>query len=95
MNHWRGENAIEIYNGDGEFCQGSAECTDKWDILLSSGYRVLGIATNDAYSLWRQNKGWVMVNALKDSQSILSALKAGHFYSSSCVTIDNIKVEGD
>ena len=78
----RGNFAMEIWNSG---C--AIECDmDKdaayWDELLGEGVKIYGVATDDGHKEYQHCKGWVMVNAEKDINSILSALENGEFYSS-------------
>jgi hypothetical protein len=87
---WRCADAIEVYNALVEHLAGFAESSDKWDILLSCGHRVWGVATDDAHHAPQRNFAWVMANADRNEHSILAALKAGRFYASSGVEIESI-----
>jgi len=83
-------NALEIYNAVCEWLPGPAESSDKWDRLLSSGYRIFGVASDDAHKKEHRDFAWVMVNSKKRKTSILNALKKGCFYSSTGVYIKDI-----
>lgn len=89
-----GVHALEVYNAVIEWLPGAAECTDKWDRLLTSGYRLWGVATDDAHEGSQRGKGWVMVDAAREEGAIVAALKAGRFYASSGVRISRIAVRG-
>lgn len=103
MNHWsayemfmyEGPNALEIFNGVGDELGGMAVSTNAWDQVLTAGRKLWGIATDDAHHPCQRNNGWVMVNAEKNKESIVTALKNGNFYSSTGVIIDNICLDGD
>ena len=84
--------ALEIYNAVGEELAGSAESTTQWDALLSCGYRVWGVATDDAHKPEHRGKAWVVVNTEPNAPEILDALKSGRFYSSTGVHIDDITI---
>jgi hypothetical protein len=86
----RTADALEVYNAVIEGLAGSAEASDKWDILLSCGYRLWGIATDDAHHAPHRGRAWVMINADRNERSVLAALKAGRFYASTGVCIDDI-----
>lgn len=67
-----------------------------WDMILSSGKLVYGIAVDDAHQFKnfenqggsRPGKGWVVVRASKlSSDSILEAMEAGDFYASTGVEL--------
>ena len=53
-----------------------------WDELLRAGRRVWAVATDDGHRPDRLGGGWVMVNAHKDADDVLRALRAGAFYAS-------------
>jgi hypothetical protein len=71
-----------------------------WDVLLSGGQKLYGIAVDDAHHFKRFGKehsnpghGWIQVRA--DSltpDAILAAVEAGDFYSTSGVTIRDVTV---
>lgn len=89
--------AIETYNGT------SADHNDRpdsWymlDALLAQGHRYFACATDDAHFDTRRAdvlRGWVMVKAETLTQdAILTALKRGHYYSSTGPNILDIQVE--
>ena len=78
----QGNIAMEIWN------TGCAQENDMdndaayWDDLLGRGIRLHGVATDDGHRRDHYCKGWVMVNAENNVNSILDALKNGAFYSS-------------
>ncbi len=88
--------AIEIYNA------GSADENDRADswpyleLLLSRGHRYFAHAADDFHNLpYRRDfaMGWVHVKAeTLTPESLLTALKAGHFYSSTGPQIHDIQV---
>jgi predicted metal-dependent phosphoesterase TrpH len=86
--------ALEVYNAVCDSLPGAAECADKWDRLLTCGYRIWGVATDDAHAARHRDRAWVMVDAERSRRSIVEALKAGRFYASSGVRINSIAVEG-
>lgn len=53
-----------------------------WDDLLDRGYRIWGVATDDGHAMYQHCKGWVRVNAEKNVDAVLTALKDGAFYAS-------------
>lgn len=76
--------AVEVYNHG---CAVGCDRPDGFhtlDLLLTEGRRLNLIATDDAhFSEPDHFGGWVMVKAEENSpEALLSALKAGHFYSS-------------
>jgi phosphoglycolate phosphatase-like HAD superfamily hydrolase len=89
-----GPHAIEIYNAVGEELPGAADSSVLWDQMLGAGVTLWGVAADDAHHGPQRNKAWVMVDAERDDAAILDALKSGRFYSSSGVTLDDIRLEG-
>ncbi|MBE6727848.1 MAG: hypothetical protein E7562_04280 [Ruminococcaceae bacterium] len=78
----KGNFAMEVWNSGSAI---GADCDDDaayWDEILGQGKLLYGVATDDAHSYANLCKGWVMVKAQKDINSILEALKNGEFYSS-------------
>jgi hypothetical protein len=73
-----------------------------WDVLLTSGQVVYGIAVDDAHHFKTPNapgaagpgKAWVMVRAEQlSSDAILEALERGEFYASTGVEISELAVK--
>lgn len=95
---------LEVYNGHPEVNNlggGGFESLDQmWDVLLTAGRKVRGIAVDDAHHFKRlgrelsnPGRGWVMVRAPElTRQSILAALAAGDFYASTGVQLRDIAV---
>ena len=84
MEIWNSKNAISCdYDTDAPY----------WDEILGQGKVWYGVATDDAHSINELCKGWVMVKANKDLNSILAALKNGEFYSSCGPEIYNFYVD--
>lgn len=89
----RGNFAMEIWNSG---CAINNEMdTDAacWDELLRQGQRIFGVATDDGHGMNEHCNGWVMVNAPRDLDDILAALRAGAFYSSCGPEIHDFYVE--
>jgi hypothetical protein len=70
-----------------------------WDELLSAGRRIYGVATDDAHDFTQERWGhvsppglaWVCVRANeRTSEAVMDALRAGDFYSSTEIELDNI-----
>ena len=53
-----------------------------WDELLCHGRKIYGVATDDAHAVQHMGLGYIRVNAEKNVESILDALKKGAFYAS-------------
>ena len=97
---------LEIWNGhptvhnDGG--GGSPGLEEIWDILLTGGKRIFGIAVDDAhhfqgeFSADRANpgRGWVSIRADRlDASELMESLEAGHFYASTGVTLADVIIE--
>ncbi len=74
-----------------------------WDVLLSRGILLYGIAVDDAHDFkapWdptasKPGQGWVMVRAASlEPRAIVEALDRGEFYASTGVELTNYRVEG-
>jgi hypothetical protein len=98
---------LEIFNGHPSVHNqgggGYPGMEEVWDILLSQGKRIYGIAVDDAhhyqgeFSSDRVNpgRGWVVVKAPElSAESLMESLEAGRFYSSTGVELDDVLVEG-
>jgi hypothetical protein len=95
-------NLMEVYNGHPEVNNlggGGVESLDQmWDVLLTAGRRIHGIAVDDAHHFKQigrtysnPGRGWVMVRAAELTRpAILAALAAGDFYASSGVILNDI-----
>lgn len=77
-----------------------------WDEVLSTGATVWGVATDDAHHYddadavrasgkmaFTGDRGWIMVHAKKDPNSIKEALRTGDFYATNGVVISEITIE--
>jgi hypothetical protein len=91
--------AVEIFN---QTCHMANDRGYGWylaDLLLSEGRRLTAVATDDTHAKDERPDmfgGWVMVKAESlDPDSLLSALKAGRFYSSQGPLIHDICVSDD
>jgi len=86
--------AVEIYNHG---CAVEAARGDGWhmaDLMLSAGRKVTAIATDDAHFASPDAfGGWVMVKAeSNDPDALLTALKAGQFYSTQGPELVDIRI---
>jgi hypothetical protein len=89
--------AVEVYNHG---CATGCDRPDGFaiaDLLLTEGRKLSLIATDDAhFSEPDHFGGWVMVKAEANTpEALLTALKAGAFYSSQGPEIRDVRVEGD
>jgi hypothetical protein len=94
--------AVEIYNQDCAYKVHNSYGTAYWDDLLRKGRKVFGVATDDSHTydedaaIQDYGGGWVMVQAEKLSHTALAtALKNGHFYSSTGPQIHGLWVEAN
>ena len=89
--------AVEIYNHG---CAMGCDRPDGFmlaDQLLTEGRRLTMIATDDAhFSEPDFFGGWVMVKAeANEPEALLTALKAGHFYSTQGPELRDVRIEDD
>ena len=96
MEEWGDYVGMEIYNGVICRLDGSPYATNKWDILLSAGRRILGFANDDLHRGdidielgW--NTAYVTDRSL---DGVVESLATGRFYCSTGVTISAIEVDG-
>jgi predicted metal-dependent phosphoesterase TrpH len=94
---------FEVYNGHPGVNNnggGDAESLDQmWDAILTAGRRVYGVAVDDAHHFKKfgptysnPGKGWVMVRAERlETAQIAAALRAGDFYASTGVVLENVE----
>jgi hypothetical protein len=102
----RNDRLFEIFNGHPLVHNvgggGMPGLEEIWDLLLTDGKRMYGIAVDDAHHFQgefapgRSNpgRGWVMVRASRlDAGEIVEALDEGRFYASTGVELDDVVVE--
>jgi hypothetical protein len=103
----KNDRLIEIHNGHplvhNHGGGGSPGMEEVWDMLLTSGKRIYGIAVDDAHHFTGEfaadranpGRGWVSVRADSlGARSILGAMELGRFYASNGVEMDSIRVAG-
>ena len=94
-----GLRGMEIYTGVIRRLAGSPLATDRWDRLLTKGWRVFGHATDDQHCAEDQFIAWNCVqwhsDSTPDAEGILAALSQGRFYASTGVEISNITTVDD
>ena len=91
--------AVEIYN---HTCRLDSDRADGWhladQLAMATGKPLLAYAADDAHFKDRADGfgGWVMVKSEENSpESLLAALKAGHFYSSMGPELRGIERDGN
>jgi hypothetical protein len=97
MQDLQGAIGLEVYNGVIERLEGMALATDRWDRLLSQGKWLWGFGNDDAHKASDVGIAWNVAQVPAGDRSpaaILDALRYGHFYASTGVTIDAIEVDG-
>jgi len=91
----QGYAGMEIFNGVVLFLTGSEVATDKWDRVLSTGHRVWGFANDDSHDVPHRGIAWNMVQcATRNADDVVAAMKAGRFYASTGVKVDEIRTDG-
>ncbi len=101
--HVQNDKLLEIFNGhplvNNHGGGGSPGMEEVWDILLTGGKRMYGIAVDDAHHFKEEfaadrsnpGRGWVVVRAKSlNVKDILASMEAGQFYASTGVELDNI-----
>jgi hypothetical protein len=99
---------LEIWNGHptvhNEGGGGVPSLEEIWDVLLTGGKRIYGIAVDDAhhfqgeFSADRANpgRGWIAIRAETfDAVTLMTALENGHFYASTGVELADVVVSPD
>jgi hypothetical protein len=79
----QGALGLEVFNTTCEESIAKGLSAVHWDELLARGHRLWGLAVDDAH--WRRpdyGQAWVVLKARRlDRESVLRALRLGHFYS--------------
>jgi hypothetical protein len=104
----RNNKLFEVYNGHpmvNNLGGGDRPSLEQaWDMLLSKGLLLYGLATDDAHHFkraWdstssRPGQGWVMVRAAKlEARALLEAMERGDFYASTGVTLTDYETTAD
>lgn len=89
----QGNFAMEVWNTGCAIENGLDMNAPYWDEALDAGQIIWGVATDDGHPMEQHGKGWVMVAADNDAESILSALEEGAFYASCGPVIKDFYVE--
>ena len=103
----KNDKLFEIFNGhplvNNQGGGGASGLEEVWDILLSSGKILYGIAVDDAHHFkrpWaadasRPGQGWIVVRAEKlATAALLEAMERGDFYASTGVELSDYRVDG-
>jgi len=89
--------ALEIFNASCADDNDTAESAYLLDLLLARGQRLTACATDDAHFVLNtrdRESGWVMVKSERcDPDALVTALKAGDYYSSSGPVIHDLVIE--
>jgi hypothetical protein len=98
---------MEVYNGHPTVNNvgggGFRSLDEMWDVLLTAGRRLNGIAVDDAHHFKRigrefanPGKGWIQVRAESlTPAAVRGAIEQGQFYASSGVQLADIQVSGE
>jgi hypothetical protein len=99
---------LEIFNGHPRVHNdgggGFPSLEEIWDILLTGGKRIYGIAVDDAHDfqgefspdLANPGRGWISVRARAlDAAELMEQLEAGQFYASTGVELADVVTEKD
>lgn len=89
----KGNIAMEIWNTHCALFHDTDKDAMYWDEILRQGIRLWGVATDDTHTYEGVCQGWVRVNAEKNVDSVLNALKNGDFYASCGPEIYDFYVE--
>ena len=94
-----GLQGMEIYTGVIRRLEGSPLATNRWDRLLSKGWRVFGHATDDQHCSEDQFIAWNSVQwhgaSAPDAGGLMAALSKGRFYATTGVEIFSIAASDD
>lgn len=107
--HWTGNSmedavrwhfdGVEVYNHVCRWINGKGDGSTYWSTMLNRFPHTLGFAADDAHIRAEHpgwNGAWIMVNAPTCSrESVMTAIRAGHFYSSCGPEIHSIELRGN
>lgn len=88
---------IEVFNTTCERGIGRGHSEPHWDDLLARGRLLPAIAVDDAhFGYWDFGGGWIRLRAPQlDYDSIMTALKAGHYHATTGPEINHVAFDGD
>jgi hypothetical protein len=86
---------IEIFNSSCDVEQDRAHADAHWDLWLSMGLRLGGIATDDLhYPGYEAFRGWTMVHARERSrEAVLEALASGRYFATTGPRFQQIDIQ--
>ncbi|MCX7598143.1 MAG: CehA/McbA family metallohydrolase [Armatimonadetes bacterium] len=89
-----GYDGIEVFNTTCQRGIGRGYSEPHWDDLLARGRILPAIAVDDAhFGYWDFGGGWIMLRAPQlDLDSVMAALKAGHYYATQGPEIKDVAV---
>lgn len=90
----RGNYAMEVWNSGCAMELGLDTNAAGWDEALADGNPLWGVAVDDGHAPQNHCRGWVMVSADNNAESILEALQNGEFYASCGPEIYDLYMEG-
>lgn len=95
-----GAHAVEVYNHTSQVLNARGGGSYYLDDLLNSGRRINALACDDAHFVAGEDQnrdafgGWVMVKTeMNEPESLVEALKRGHYYSSQGPKFEDIRME--
>ncbi|NLE28670.1 MAG: hypothetical protein GX629_03250 [Phycisphaerae bacterium] len=103
--HWMGNtlddaikypfHGVEVYNHVCRWSNGKSDGAFVWDSMLIQGRNVLGFASDDTHGGNCWHGGWIVVNAKSRTvDEIMSAIRAGNYYSSCGPDFHKIEFDG-
>ncbi len=92
----KGHIGIEIFNTGCWLEIQKGHSLVHWDGVLRRGQRTWGLAVDDSHFAYPDHgRGWLMLRSQRlDTESVLSALKQGHFYASMGPEIYDVRLDG-
>jgi hypothetical protein len=92
-----GVHGIELFNSSAEREDGRGDSSYVWDLVLETGRRPFGFATDDChYPGFDIGDAWTMVRAAERSEAaVVEALRNGHTYASCGPSIHDVEIDGD
>lgn len=89
---------VEVYNHVCHWLNGKSNGSVYWNLMLSEQPNTFGLAVDDAHISTAHpgwNGGWILINAPElTRKNVMSAIRAGHFYSSTGPEFQSITCRG-